>query len=164
MVPIMRAFSDPAYRRIVAVMGTEPIRDALPLGLGKANHVANALFARAAADPSINLRIFTALTLETPRSKGDLERRFLEPVVDRVFAGYPDLAYALALHAGTGDVQVVNARNDGAIPGLPPDAVDPASPGHLLPLTDNDPSGDDPVPGRPDPACDGFFYALLHKP
>src|SRR5262245_33722184 len=73
---------------------------ALPLGLGKANHVANALFARAAADPSINLRIFTALTLEKPRSKGDLERRFLEPVVDRVFAGYPELAYALALHAG----------------------------------------------------------------
>ncbi|MFM8346058.1 MAG: 16S rRNA (cytosine(967)-C(5))-methyltransferase RsmB, partial [Betaproteobacteria bacterium] len=48
--------------------------------------------------------------------------------------------------------------------GLAPDAVDPASPGHLLPLTDNDPSGHDPVPGRPDPACDGFFYALLHKP
>src|SRR5215475_5773161 len=74
---------------------------ALPLGLGKANHVANALFKRAAADPSINLRIFTALTLEKPRSKSDLERRFLEPVVDRVFAGYPELAYALALHAGT---------------------------------------------------------------
>src|SRR5262249_967417 len=74
---------------------------ALPLGLGKANHVANALFARAAADPTINLRIFTALTLERPRGKGDLERRFLEPVADRVFAGYPELAYALALRAGT---------------------------------------------------------------
>src|SRR5215467_1942011 len=74
---------------------------ALPLGLGKANHVANALFKRAAADSSINLRIFTALTLEKPRGKGDLERRFLQPVVDRVFAGYPELAYALALHAGT---------------------------------------------------------------
>src|SRR5215475_2861298 len=72
-----------------------------PLGLGKANHVANALFKRAAADPSINLRIFTALTLEKPRSKSGLERRFLEPVVDRVFAGYPELTYALALHAGT---------------------------------------------------------------
>jgi hypothetical protein len=36
---------------------------ALPLGLGKANHVANALFARADADPSLHLRIFTALTL-----------------------------------------------------------------------------------------------------
>ncbi|MFY8087711.1 MAG: 16S rRNA (cytosine(967)-C(5))-methyltransferase RsmB, partial [Rubrivivax sp.] len=48
--------------------------------------------------------------------------------------------------------------------GLPPDTVDPASPGHLLPLTDNDLFGDGPVPGRPDSACDGFFYALLHKP
>src|SRR6266851_5856968 len=74
---------------------------AMPLGLGKANHVANALFARAAADPSIRLRIFTALTLEKPRGKGDLERRFLEPIADRVFAGYPELAYARALHAGT---------------------------------------------------------------
>ena len=38
---------------------------AMPLGLGKANHVANALFARAVADPSIK-GIFTALTLEKP--------------------------------------------------------------------------------------------------
>jgi 16S rRNA (cytosine967-C5)-methyltransferase len=48
--------------------------------------------------------------------------------------------------------------------GLPPGTVDPASPGHLLPLTDNALSGHSPAPGRPDPACDGFFYALLHKP
>src|ERR1700751_2631840 len=74
---------------------------ALPLGLGKANNVAHALFARAAADPTIKLRIFTALTLEKPRGNGDLERRFLEPVADRVFAGYPELAYARALHTGT---------------------------------------------------------------
>jgi acyl-CoA hydrolase len=73
---------------------------ALPLGLGKANHVANALFARAVADPSIHLRIFTALTLEKPRAKGGLEGRFLRPFAERVFGGYPDLAYAGALHAG----------------------------------------------------------------
>ncbi len=71
---------------------------ALPLGLGKANHVANALFARAAADPSIHLRIFTALTLEKPRPRQELERRFLEPLSQRFFGGYPDLAYAVALH------------------------------------------------------------------
>ena len=71
---------------------------ALPLGLGKANHVANALYARAAADPSIHLRIFTALTLERPRPRSDLERRFVGPLSERLFGGYPDLAYAAALH------------------------------------------------------------------
>jgi acyl-CoA hydrolase len=69
---------------------------ALPLGLGKANHVANALFARAAADPTIRLHIFTALTFETPRGRPGLERRFVAPLAERVFGGYPDLAYALA--------------------------------------------------------------------
>jgi acyl-CoA hydrolase len=71
---------------------------ALPLGLGKANHVANALYARAAADPDIHLRIFTALTLEKPRPRQDLERRFLGPLAERFFGGYPELAYAVALH------------------------------------------------------------------
>jgi 16S rRNA (cytosine967-C5)-methyltransferase len=36
--------------------------------------------------------------------------------------------------------------------------LDPASPGHLLPLPDNDPAGE----AAPPPA-DAFFYALLHK-
>jgi hypothetical protein len=48
---------------IIARVGKKIVL-ALPLGLGKANHVANAVFARAAADPSMHLRIFTALTLE----------------------------------------------------------------------------------------------------
>ncbi|CAN5433249.1 acetyl-CoA hydrolase/transferase C-terminal domain-containing protein [soil metagenome] len=65
----------------------------LPLGLGKANHVVNALFARALADTSINLHIFTALTLEPPRPKSELEARFLGPVLDRLLGGYPALAY-----------------------------------------------------------------------
>src|ERR1700735_3080825 len=73
---------------------------ALPLGLGKANHLANALFARAAADASIKLRIFTALTLEKPRPSSELERRFLGPVVERCFGGYPELAYGAAQRHG----------------------------------------------------------------
>jgi acyl-CoA hydrolase len=74
---------------------------ALPLGLGKANHVANALFARAVADPSIHLTIFTALTLEKPRARSDIEHRFLGPLAERLFAGYPELTYAKAVRAGT---------------------------------------------------------------
>ena len=66
----------------------------LPLGLGKANHVVNALFARAMADPSLHLHIFTALTLEPPKPKSALEARFLGPVLDRLLGGYPALAYA----------------------------------------------------------------------
>src|SRR5262249_4493027 len=67
---------------------------ALPLGLGKANHIANALYAKALADRSIRLTIFTALTLVVPRTKNELERRFLEPISQRVFGGYPVLDYA----------------------------------------------------------------------
>ncbi|HEX7776775.1 MAG TPA: acetyl-CoA hydrolase/transferase C-terminal domain-containing protein, partial [Parvibaculum sp.] len=73
---------------------------ALPLGIGKANHVANALYARAVADPAIDLCIFTALTPEVPKPSSDLERRFLDPFLKRVFGGYPALAYAEAAHAG----------------------------------------------------------------
>ena len=95
------SFDDPdrAADAIIARAG-KSITLALPLGLGKANHIANALFARAAADRSIKLRIFTALTLEKPRSKPGLERRFVQPFSDRVFAGYPELAYGIALHKG----------------------------------------------------------------
>ncbi len=69
----------------------------LPLGLGKANLVANALYARAAEDASISLKIVTALTLERPSAANELHRRFIAPVAERLFAGYPDLSYAQAL-------------------------------------------------------------------
>jgi len=72
----------------------------LPLGLGKANHIVNALYARAAADPSINLTLFSALTLEKPKPASLLESRFGGPVVERLFGGYPDLAYVAPLRAG----------------------------------------------------------------
>jgi 6-phospho-beta-glucosidase len=52
----------------------------------------------------------------------DTKPKLLE---ERGGAFYSDAAAALvaSLHAGTGDVQVVNVRNDGAIPNLPVDAV-----------------------------------------
>jgi acyl-CoA hydrolase len=66
----------------------------LPLGLGKANHLANAFYDLASEDSSIHLLILTGLTLERPRAKSDLERRLARPIMDRLFDGYPDLHYA----------------------------------------------------------------------
>jgi acyl-CoA hydrolase len=91
-------FTDPArVAEVIVEKAGKKIVMALPLGLGKANHIANALFARAAADPSIHLTIFTALTLEPPHPKSDLEHRFFDPISQRLFGGYPPLAYAEAI-------------------------------------------------------------------
>jgi 6-phospho-beta-glucosidase len=67
----------------------------------------------------------------------DLEAKLLDQYRDPTLTSRPDALsyrggafYSLAavrlmasLHAGTGDVQVVDMRNDGAVPGLPDDAV-----------------------------------------
>src|SRR6202167_1754560 len=84
---------------IIADVGTDLVVG-LPLGLGKSNHIVNALYARAVADRSIRLTFLSALTLEKPEPSNLLERRFISPVIERLFGGYPDLAYAHALRAG----------------------------------------------------------------
>ena len=99
-VPGYFDYDDAIADAIIEAVGKNVVL-ALPLGLGKANHVANALYRRAVADTSIRLTIFTALTLEKPAPSGTLERRFIDPVIQRLFGDYPDLLYAGALRAGT---------------------------------------------------------------
>jgi 6-phospho-beta-glucosidase len=96
--------------------------------------------------PSTYLRYYyaTAEVLDEQRRRpsraqqvAEIERELLElyrdPDLDtkpellerRGGAFYSEAAAALiaSLHAGTGDIQVVDVRNDGALPGLPDDAV-----------------------------------------
>jgi acyl-CoA hydrolase len=73
----------------------------IPLAIGKPNPFVNALYRRIKGNPARKLRIVTALSLEKPVGKSDLERHFLEPLVARVFEDYPDLAYVKDLRAGT---------------------------------------------------------------
>ncbi len=102
MPPVRAAWQEPRTLAdaIIARVGRHIVLG-LPVGLGKAVHVANALYERAASDSSIRLTIFTALTLEVPRAHGDLEQRFLAPLVERLYAGWPSLHYAQAIRAGT---------------------------------------------------------------
>jgi acyl-CoA hydrolase len=71
----------------------------LPLGIGKPNAFANALYRRMKANPARRLRIVTALSLAKPVGKSELEQHFLEPLVERIFGDYPDLEYATDLRA-----------------------------------------------------------------
>lgn len=73
------------------------IRLALPLGLGKPVTLVNALVKAACDDPKIELTIFTALSLERPELSTDVQRRFLEPALDRLFGAYPELLYTRLL-------------------------------------------------------------------
>ena len=74
---------------------------ALPLGVGKPCHIVNALVDRAHHDASVDLQIFTALTLEKPKPRSDIERRFFEPAEDRLFGKYPELSYARLLRSNS---------------------------------------------------------------
>lgn len=96
-----KIFADPEAiaEDIIRDVGTTLVVG-LPLGLGKANHIINALYQRAVADRSIKLTFFSALTLEKPKPSNELEKRFIAPVIERLFGGYPDLDYATALHRG----------------------------------------------------------------
>ena len=62
-------------------------------GFGRPAHIFNELFRRAVEDPSIQLTMITGASFARPKGGSDLEKRFLDPFVDRVFGNLPELAY-----------------------------------------------------------------------
>jgi acyl-CoA hydrolase len=80
----------------------------IPLGIGKPNPFVNLLYRRIKANPARRLRIITALSLERPVGKSELESHFLGPLVERLFKDYPDLDYVkdLRAHALPANVEV----------------------------------------------------------
>ena len=70
------------------------LRIATPLGLGKPNHLLNALYDACVSHSSRRLQLYTALSLSPPKGSSLLETRFLGPFVERIYGNdYPRLHY-----------------------------------------------------------------------
>ncbi len=69
----------------------------IPLGMGKPIAFVNEIYRRAARDPGIDLTIITALSLNRPAGKTDLDRRLIGPMAERIWGDYPDLEYLKAV-------------------------------------------------------------------
>ena len=78
--------------RIIETVGGR-IVFGIPLALGKPNHLANALYLRAKANPALDLTIITALSLEKPSASSPLEARLLDPIVKRIWDGFVEFEY-----------------------------------------------------------------------
>ena len=87
-IPLQLDDVEQCVDHILATIGND-IRVGIPLGLGKPPELINALYQRAKANPDIRLLIATALSLEVPDPGKGLQRRFLQPFLERVFGGYP---------------------------------------------------------------------------
>lgn len=92
---------DAASDLIFSELGRD-VRLAAPLGLGKPNQLINKVYETVKKDPKIALKIFTALSLEPPKSPDSesLEGRLLNPFSERYYgADYPNLKYVEDLKA-----------------------------------------------------------------
>jgi acyl-CoA hydrolase len=93
--PRLEHLDDAVETLLASIEG--PLHVAAPLGIGKPHRLLNALYARIEKDPSRDLHLYTALSLDPPVPANDLQRRFLAPFVTRHFGDdFPRLAYTQA--------------------------------------------------------------------
>jgi len=91
-MPVTFTNDDLCAQAIIDRVG-KTLKVATPLAAGNAVLVLNGLYRKARQDPEIQLEIYTALTLARPRGKSLLEKRFVEPLSERLYGDYPDPAY-----------------------------------------------------------------------
>ena len=86
-----------AVVKVLLERSTNKIVLAAPLGLGKPHRLLNAIYEAVEKDKDCSLKIYTALSLTPPKAGSDLEKRFLQPFLDRHFGrDFPSLHYAIA--------------------------------------------------------------------
>ena len=99
-LPLHITSAEECVDRIIETVGNRIVLG-LPLGLGKPCQIANALYKRAQADPNLQLKILTALHIERTNPASDLEKRFLEPILERIFGDYPGFDYLSAVRSNS---------------------------------------------------------------
>jgi acyl-CoA hydrolase len=99
MAPVSTFHSPDAVKCAQAIVDRvgPNLKVATPIGIGKPLLLLNALYSLVEADPHLRLSIFTGLTLTRPLYRTELERRFVAPLLDRLFATYPEPLYVAAL-------------------------------------------------------------------
>jgi hypothetical protein len=97
-IPRSVVFSDAdrCAQAIVDRVGYD-LRLAVRVSIGKPILIVDALYRLAEADRRVQLTIFTGLTLTLPCPRSSLERRFAEPLLDRLFSGCVEPLYAAAV-------------------------------------------------------------------
>lgn len=85
---------DIAVKKIIESVGKD-IVIGVPLGIGKPIGFLNALYRYVREDTSMSLTILTGLTLARPTYHNLLEKKFLQPILDRVLGDYEDLLYEI---------------------------------------------------------------------
>jgi len=93
-MPAMHSNVQEMVDAVIEDIGTD-IRMGLPIGVGKPTILANEIYRRAKENPNIKLKIFSGLSLCVPQGKSDLEKRFLGPLVKRLFPDYPDPQFTI---------------------------------------------------------------------
>jgi acyl-CoA hydrolase len=85
--------------KVIEYVGKD-ITFGMTLALGKPVLFINELYKRAKEDPEMKLKILTALALERPVGSNELEKRFLGPLIERLFGKSPQFDYMLDFRAG----------------------------------------------------------------
>lgn len=84
---------------IIRRVGTTIVM-AAPLALAKPAQLINAMYRRAKRDPDLHFTLITAVSLEKPTWSSELEKRFLQPLVERIWGDFPDFDYVLDMRKG----------------------------------------------------------------
>ena len=85
---------------VEALLGKVGKKVVIAGGFGRPTYIFNELYRRASLDPGIELTMITGASFSRPRGSNDLEKRFLDPFVARVFGNLPDLDYVLPYMKG----------------------------------------------------------------